>query len=78
MAQKQQLGRTIAIPQEASVIIDKPGLKVAYNCATIHVSIGIGKDHFAEIVMSENAWEALKGGAEVNINLVDNKHASTI
>lgn len=73
MAQKQQLGRTIAIPQEASVIIDKPGRKVAYDWTTVRVSIGIGKDHFAEVVMSENAWEAIKGGAKININLVEEK-----
>ena len=73
MAQKQQLGRTIAIPQEASVIIDKPGRKVAYDWTTVRVSIGIGKDHFAEVTMSESAWKALKSGAEININLVEEK-----
>ena len=71
MAQKQQLGRTIAILSEASVAIDNPGRKVAYDWTTVRVSIGIGKDHFAEVIMSENAWEALKSGAEVNINLVE-------
>ena len=68
---KQQLGIAITISSEASIIIDKPGRKVAYDWTTIRVSIGIGKDHFAEVIMSENAWEALKSGAEVNINLVE-------
>jgi len=68
---KEQLGREILIPSEASVSFNPPGYKVAYHIKTVNVSIGIGKDYCADLIMSEEAWEALKSGSEVNINLVE-------
>jgi len=67
---KEQLGREILIPSETSVSFNPPGYKVAYHVKTVNVSIGIGKDYCADLIMSEEAWEALKSGSEVNINLV--------
>jgi hypothetical protein len=73
MTQKQQLGREILIQSEASVSFNPQGYKVAYHWKTVHITIGIGKDNFADLIMSEEAWEALKGGAEININIVKEK-----
>jgi len=66
---KEQLGREILIPSEASVSFNPPRYKVAYHVKTVNVSIGIGKDYCADLIMSEEAWKALKSGSEVNINL---------
>lgn len=67
---KEQLGVQIVFPSESLVSFNPPGYKVAYYGKTVNVSVGIGKDHTADLIMSEEAWEVLKGGAEVNINLM--------
>jgi hypothetical protein len=68
---KEQLGVQIVFPSESIVSFNPPGYKVAYHVKTVNVSVGIGKDHTADLIMSEEAWEVLKSGAVVNIE-VDN------
>lgn len=61
------LGKEIKVSPKASVTINKPGFKTEFFVETVSVVIGIGKDHTADLIMSKDAWEALKNGEEINI-----------
>lgn len=62
-----RLGKEIKITPKSNVSINKEGFKVEYFEKTVSVRIRIGFDHDALLVMTEDAWKALKGGDEVTI-----------
>jgi len=62
-----RLGRGIKITPKAHINIMLPGYKVEYLIESIEALIGIGPDHTANLIMSVEAWEALRNGANINI-----------
>jgi len=66
-----RLGKEIKISPKANITINEAGFKTEFFVETVNVLIGIGKDHVADLVMSLEAWEALKGGAEVSITTTE-------
>ena len=62
-----RLGKGIKISPKANVSVNEPGFKMEFFVPTVNVLIGIGKDWTADVVMTEDAWKALKGGEEINI-----------
>jgi hypothetical protein len=60
-----KLGRRIIIPASAKVLKVGAGFKSKWNVPTVQLTIGIGKDHTAELIMSQEDWEALKAGEEI-------------
>ena len=62
-----QLGREIKISPKANVTINKKGFKTEFFTETVNVSIGIGNDHTADLIMTVDAWKALKAGEPINI-----------
>lgn len=61
------LGKGIKISPRACVSLNKPGFLVEFYVPTVQVMIGIGNNHTGYLVMEEDAWKALKEGAEVNV-----------
>ncbi len=61
------LGKEIKISPKANLCINQPGYRSEYFVETVSVTIGIGTDHTADLVMSKAAWEALNNGEEVTI-----------
>lgn len=62
-----KLGKRIEIGSTAHVIVNKPGFKKEFFTPTIQLTIGIGNDHVASLVMDVDAWKALKKGQKINI-----------
>jgi len=62
-----RLGKEVRISPKACVTVNKPGFKTEFYTETISINIGIGKDHTADLIMTVDAWKALKNGEEVNI-----------
>lgn len=66
-----RLGKEIKISPKANVTINKPGLKTEFFVETISVTIGIGKDHSADLLMSKDAWDALLSGQKVSVTTTE-------
>jgi hypothetical protein len=64
------LGREIRISPKANVTVNKAGFKTEFFVPTVNVLIGIGKDNTADLIMTVDAWEALKSGEEISITTV--------
>lgn len=62
-----RLGREIKISPKTNISINRPGRKVEYMVETVEVTIGIGPDHSARLLMDVDSWVALKNGEEINI-----------
>lgn len=62
------LGKEIKISPKSHVYVCEPGLEIKYESESVHLLIGIGKDHVANLIMSLDAWNALKGGDEIKID----------
>lgn len=56
------LGKEIKISPKSKVTINKSGYEQKFLIESVSVTIGIGKDYVAHLVMSREAWEALKSG----------------
>lgn len=64
------LGKSINIGAKSMVNHNSPGLKIEFFTETVHVLIGIGKDHTASLIMDKEAWEDLKAGVKVDIDTI--------
>lgn len=62
-----RLGTEIKISPKANICKNKPGFKKEFFVETVSVTIGIGKDHTAELVMTKDAWEALNAGEAIHV-----------
>lgn len=60
-----RFGREIKISPKANACINERGYKVEYFTETVSVTIGIGKDYTAELIMTEDAWKALRKGEKI-------------
>lgn len=65
------LGKEIKISPKANVTINKPGFKTEFYVETVNVCIGIGDNHSADLIMSKDAWEALKSGEEITVTTTE-------
>lgn len=61
------LGRELKISPKAHVMFNAIGYKQEFFVESVAVLIGIGKDHTADLIMSRDAYEALKAGEEINV-----------
>jgi hypothetical protein len=62
-----RLGKEVKISPKANACLNEKGYKIEYFTETVSVCIGIGKDYTAELIMTEDAWRALKKGEKINI-----------
>lgn len=62
-----RLGREVKITPKANTTINAAGYKHEFFVESVSVTIGIGNDHVADLVMTLEAWKALKAGAKINI-----------
>lgn len=62
-----RLGREIKISPRSNITVNKAGFKTEFFVETVNVLIGIGKDYTADVIMTKDAWEALKSGEEISI-----------
>ena len=60
-----KLGRRLELGALAKADVYNPGRKTEYMTETISVIIGIGKDNYAELIMSKVAWEAFIQGDKI-------------
>ena len=60
-----KLGRRLEIGALAKADVYNPGRKIEYMTETISVIISIGKDNYAELIMSKVAWEAFIQGDKI-------------
>lgn len=67
--EKCKLGKEIKISPKSEVTVYRNGFKVDFRGPHVNLGIGIGPDHGADLIMSEEAWEALKEGAEITIRV---------
>lgn len=59
------LGKPVKLSPKSKVALNKSGFTAQYDCETVSVNIGIGKDHTALLVMPKAAWDDLNKGEEV-------------
>lgn len=62
-----RLGKRIIITPKANATICNPGYKLELLKESVEVNIGIGNDHVAQLIMTVDAWKALKAGATISI-----------
>jgi len=61
------LGKELKVSPKSHITINKPGYKQEFFVESVSLLIGIGKDHTADIIMTKEAWEALKAGEKIEI-----------
>lgn len=67
-----RLGREIKIsPKSLTSVSTEPGGSIKFNTLMVNVTIGIGKDHTAHLVMTKAAWNALIAGEDINITTTE-------
>lgn len=66
-----RFGAEIKISPKSHVCVNRSGFRLEFFVESVSICIGIGKDHSAELVMSKEAWEALKGGDKVDIETTE-------
>ena len=62
------LGKEVKLSPKSCIAVNAPGFKVEYFTPTVSVMIGIGNDHTAELIMTMDAWEALKAGKPLQVD----------
>lgn len=62
-----RLGKEIKISPKSHVCFNNEGYKAEYFVPTVSICIGIGNDHTAELIMTQESYEALRSGEEINI-----------
>lgn len=67
-----RLGREIKIsPKSLTTVSTEPGSSIKINTESVSVTIGIGKDHVAWLIMPKAAWNALLAGEEVDVETTE-------
>lgn len=66
-----RLGREIRISPKANITVNQSGFGVKFYVPTVDVSIGIGKNHTADLLMTVDAWEALRNGEPIDITTTE-------
>lgn len=67
-----RLGREIKIsPKSLTSVSTEPGGSIKINTECVSVSIGIGKDHVAWLIMPKAAWNALLAGEDIDITTTE-------
>jgi len=66
-----RLGREIKISPKANITVNKPGFTTEFFVETVMITIGIGNDHSADLVMSKDAWLALNAGEPISITTTE-------
>ena len=66
----EPLGREIKISPKSAATVNEAGHELKFLVPTVSVLIGIGKDETADLVMTEDAWNALNNGEKLNISTV--------
>ena len=66
-----RLGKEVCISPKANACLNEKGYKAEYFVPTVSVCIGIGKDYTAELIMTEDAWMALKRGDGIVITTTE-------
>ena len=66
-----RLGKEIKISPKTHISILGAGYKTEFFVDTIEVNIGIGNNHTASLIMTVDAWEALKQGEKVIISTTE-------
>ena len=67
----KRLGKEIKVSPKANITINQPGFGVKFFVPTVDVCIGIGKNHTADLIMTVDAWEALKKGESIDITTTE-------
>lgn len=63
-----KFGKELVISPKAAANHNHPGYRVKVYDESVTVTIGIGKDHIAELVMTKQAYEAFISGEKVTFN----------
>lgn len=66
-----RFGRELRVSPKSNAIVLLPGYKEEWGIPVVQVLIGIGKDHIAEVLMTEDAWKVFKGGAAIEIETTE-------
>ena len=62
-----RLARELYISPKTNSFTNEPGAKYEFEGPSISVTLNIGKEHTAELIMSLDAYAAFLKGAEVTI-----------
>lgn len=66
-----RLGKEIKISPKTNITVNKAGFKTEFFVETVHVLIGIGNNHTADLIMSKDDWEALNKGEKISITTTE-------
>lgn len=66
-----RLGKEIKVSPKANTSFHPAGYKMEFFVDAVSVTIGIGNNHVADLVMSKAAWDDLQKGAKVNIETTE-------
>lgn len=61
------LGKEIKISPKSHCTINSPGYSLEMHVPSVCVTIGIGNDHVADLIMDVESWKALNAGEPVHI-----------
>lgn len=66
-----RFGKELKITPKANATINTPGFATKFFVPTVSINIGIGNDYSAYLIMTVDAWEALKSGQKVHITTTE-------
>lgn len=62
-----RFGRELKVSPKTNAFFNKPGYEIKYFVDSVSVTIGIGKDHTAELTMTLDAFHAFKANEKVEV-----------
>lgn len=66
-----RLGKEIKITPKANASFHPIGYKMEFYVDTVSVVIGIGDNHVADLVMSQDAWNDLQNGEKIYVETTE-------
>jgi len=67
IAKVVSLGKEVKVSPKSLAWVNKAGYKKEFFVETVRVTIEIGNDHVAELIMDLDAWNALNAGEKIHV-----------
>ena len=66
-----KLGREFKVSPKCHMTLNKPGFSVNFAVESVSTTVGIGRNHSAQLVMTKDAWEAFLEGESLDVTTVE-------
>lgn len=66
-----KLGREFKVSPKCHMTLNKPGFSINLAVESVSTTVGIGRNHSAQLVMTKEAWEAFLAGESLDVTTVE-------